>query len=466
MPGDIIVRPSEPKRSPEKKGAGFDIWGKPRKIELEGTTIELGPKDTIIDGVVYDLTNFSDHPGGETAISWAYGRDATALFRSYHIWNDKPRKLLQKYRKAEQPPELAEALKQLQSSSEWKNKRTQQQGWTWDDDFTEEAIQMVRDHFKGKDHFASWKKLAIMAVLFCMFLYTGILWFQGIWWTCVAFPFISWILGVHTLHDASHRAMSKTGWINDAYMIYALPFTSPIMWYHQHVIGHHTAPNTRQDPDLRHGARLWRYNKNSPHKWWHKYQLAYFQYLWIWSVFALALLWDFFTVKTGYYRNTIPLKGLRWLPHLADRAYSIFVIFIMPYFFQPLHQAVVWGFTWYFVIGLLFAAISQVNHVSPAVLEAFDQRWYPHQAATAVNYGRHSSLIYWMTGGLNFQIEHHMFPGINHEHLPALAPKLEALCKKHGVQYPYVKTYTDALLLHLDVLIDCAKLEEKVEKVD
>jgi delta11-fatty-acid desaturase len=426
------------------------------RFEYEGPEYHLGPKDTIIDGEVYNLTNFTNHPGGETAVSWAYGRDATALFHSYHIWNDKARKLMGKYKKKEQPPGLKAHLGSLQGNDSWKGKKTQLQGWTWDDEFSQELLEMVRDHFKGRSHICSWRKFGVIVVFFALFLVSGWYWFQGVWWSMVAFPCFSWLIGVNTFHDASHRAMSSKGWVNDAYTLAALMFSSPIMWYHQHIIGHHTAPNTRQDPDMRHGARLWRYNPNAPYRWWHKYQLSYFSYLWMWSVFALALLWDYFTIKTGVYRNTIPLKGLNIFPHLLQRSLVVCVFFITPLLVLPLHQAAVWGLSWYLVMGLLFAAISQVNHISVDTLEAFDSSWYKHQTITALNYGFGSSFTYYITGGLNYQIEHHLFPGINHEYLPELAPKVQVICNKYGVKYPYVSNFGKAFRLHLDVLFDCS----------
>lgn len=452
-----------------KKGEGgvgnFDV-----KLEscttFEEKKYNLGPCETIIDGVVYDLSGFTNHPGGETALSWAFQRDATALFRSYHVWNDAPRKMLEKYRKKEQPPTLAADLALAQSSEEWKDAKETLSGWDFDGEFGKDVLKMVREHFAGRTHFASNRRLAIICVLMLVLIYTIYHWFLGTWWSCLAFPIMGWVVGVNTLHDASHRAMSAKPWVNDAWMLFALPFTSPIMWYHQHVIGHHAAPNTRHDPDLRHGLRFWRYHPLYPFRWWHKYQLSYFLYLWAFSVFALALMWDYFTVRDGVYRRTVALKGLNLRNHLIERAYVVLFIFVSPFFCLELHQAIFWGLSWYLVIGVIFAAISQVNHVSSEVLLVFDRSWHRHQVITAVNYGLDSTLTFYITGGLNFQIEHHLFPGVNNEHLPGLSKKVRELCEKHNVKYPCEKTYFRALLAHLDVIFDMSMGPEKSTKME
>lgn len=113
-------------------------------------------------------------------------------------------------------------------------------------------------------------------------------------------------------------------------------------------------------------------------------------------------------------------------------------------------------------MGFTFATISQVNHISVHTLQAFDNNWYAHQCVTSLNYGPQSLLALVWSGALNFQIEHHLFPGVNHCHLPQIARKVEAICKKHGVPYNCVDTYFQALQLHVSVLACCAKAPKLV----
>ena len=69
---------------------------------------------------------------------------------------------------------------------------------------------------------------------------------------------------------------------------------------------------------------------------------------------------------------------------------------------------------------------------------------YTHQ-----DFGTQNWWCGFFSGGLNMQIEHHMFPCINHCHLPALQPKVMELCKRHGVEYHHVDGYRSAMETHI-----------------
>jgi linoleoyl-CoA desaturase len=61
--------------------------------------------------------------------------------------------------------------------------------------------------------------------------------------------------------------------------------------------------------------------------------------------------------------------------------------------------------------------------------------WATHQVTTTVDFARGNRVLSWYLGGLNFQVEHHLFPRICHLHYPALSPIVEATCRAHGVRY-------------------------------
>jgi linoleoyl-CoA desaturase len=74
--------------------------------------------------------------------------------------------------------------------------------------------------------------------------------------------------------------------------------------------------------------------------------------------------------------------------------------------------------------------------------------WAEHQVQTAVNYARSNPLLSWFVGGLNFQIEHHLFPRICHLHYPALAPLVEKTCQEFGINYQANETFRSAIASH------------------
>ena len=95
------------------------------------------------------------------------------------------------------------------------------------------------------------------------------------------------------------------------------------------------------------------------------------------------------------------------------------------------------------VLGAVLAVVFQLAHcVEQAAfpLPAADtgqmaSAWAAHQAETTVDFARNCPLVSWFLGGLNFQIEHHLFPRICHVNYPALAELVEGTCQEFGVPY-------------------------------
>jgi linoleoyl-CoA desaturase len=102
-----------------------------------------------------------------------------------------------------------------------------------------------------------------------------------------------------------------------------------------------------------------------------------------------------------------------------------------------------------FVVGNLLATVFQLAHcVDEAEFVGAgttDRDWTEHQVATTVDFARNNPLLCWYLGGLNFQVEHHLFPRVCHLHYPALAGIVEATCRAHGVRYRSEPTLLSAL---------------------
>jgi linoleoyl-CoA desaturase len=74
--------------------------------------------------------------------------------------------------------------------------------------------------------------------------------------------------------------------------------------------------------------------------------------------------------------------------------------------------------------------------------------WAVHQVETTVDFARGSRVLTWLLGGLNFQIEHHLFPRMCHVNYPAIAPVVEQTCRDYGVDYKQNATLCSALRSH------------------
>ena len=87
----------------------------------------------------------------------------------------------------------------------------------------------------------------------------------------------------------------------------------------------------------------------------------------------------------------------------------------------------------------------------PAPCEAtgsLDRAWAVHQAETSVNFSRHSRVVSWLVGGLNFQIEHHLFPRISHVHYPAISGLVEQTCREFGIRYTVHPSFWAGIASH------------------
>ena len=137
-------------------------------------------------------------------------------------------------------------------------------------------------------------------------------------------------------------------------------------------------------------------------------------------------------------------------------------IYVWPFFvFADRTKALAFAFIPITVYSLIFMLCTQVNHHSDETSAPSAQRsnWYRHQTGTSHNIVPSSwlsSLVTFLfTGGLNLQIEHHLFPCVNHWHLRALQPAIEAAARRHGASYPCSVSMGEAiwkLWAHLAVL--------------
>jgi len=91
---------------------------------------------------------------------------------------------------------------------------------------------------------------------------------------------------------------------------------------------------------------------------------------------------------------------------------------------------------------------------------SIDKPWAVHQVETSVDFARESGAACWLLGGLNFQIEHHLFSRICHVNYPAIAPLVERTCREFGIGYNYNVTFMAALRSHYRWLRSMGRPEE------
>lgn len=420
--------------------------------KLPSFSVEKNSELWFIHGKAYDLKEFMwRHPGGSRAMEVSRGRDCTELFESYHSLTDKPREMMSKF--------LVGTQDDYEPMFNWTDNKVNA--------FQNEVRQEVRNYFKEAkvDSKISNKRLTQLFVSLAVttFITLKYYWGQGSMWAIFLVPVLWWLLMVNAFHDASHYALSRNLYITTFWQ-YLFPFfTSPTTWDHQHVIAHHVYTNIhKMDPDLNHGLPVFRMHPHFRWRWMYNFQAAMVWVVWGVATFWLCNVYDFGGIVTGMYHGVLryqKLSPLRTVAHVFGRLFALFIIFVFPFYLGYSNlKATFMGISFTLIFSFCFMTTTQVNHFCEDLLihressNEISKCWSAHQVLTAQNFA-HDSTFWWVfSGGLNYQIEHHLFPGVNHEHLPNIKPIVKRLCEKHGIRYIYEPTYGDMLRKYLKLV--------------
>jgi delta11-fatty-acid desaturase len=436
------------------------MCGPAQKTEKNGRFI------TKIHGRYYDLTDFH-HPGGPVALSLAFGRDSTEMFESMHQFADKPKidALLRKYLIDESKDPICRTST-IESSTVYDWKETLSADFTNDlRNSVEPVLASHQSRISGTRRFdtkiTGTKALEILTFL-ALTIYQYYYFIQGEYYTVFTFPTALWIFTVNVFHDGSHFAVSKYPFINHILTETALLFSTPYTWYHQHIIGHHCFPNVEgKDPDLYHSVKFVRHSKDIRHRDRHKNQPFIFPLLWVVGVPLGLIMRGCIESMAGKPYN----KVVKLIPDEAAHIISrksiaprliaiVLLMFVAPLCYHGLTaKGAIFAIMPYLVYSCHFMICSQINHFTPETDEQSSKNFYIHQIVTGHDVAPDSYLMYLYTGGLNLQIEHHLFPTVNHCHLRKLAPVVRAVCAKHGVHYDVSPNLFIALRRHFEHLM-------------
>ncbi len=301
--------------------------------------------------------------------------------------------------------------------------------------------------------------LAWLGGSYALLLFAATTWWQA---TCLAVSAGLAVAGIafNVLHDANHGAYSRHRLVNRALSrLFDFLGGSSYLWRWKHNVFHHTYPNIPGlDADIDQ-APISRLAPAQPHRSAHR-----FQHLYLWPLYGLLVFkWhfvdDFRELATGRigqqkFRRPGP-KGLLWL--LSGKAFFFTAAFVVPAQFHPLWAVLLLYGVIFYVASFVLAVTFQLSHCVceahflPSTLEWSRPQeidWAVHQVESTADFARDSRLVTWYLGGLNFQIEHHLFPKICHVHYPVLSRIVEATCREFGVRYPTNPTLGAALASH------------------
>ena len=286
-------------------------------------------------------------------------------------------------------------------------------------------------------------------------------------------------IGMSIMHDANHGAYSSSTKVN-----YWLGHTLNLLggsvfnWKLQHNVLHHTYTNIlNYDDDIADKVIL----KFTPHnkaKWYHKFQPVYALFFYGITTLYWGILKDFMQfsryTKQGVNTSTKAQNRTLFIKLLLSKIIYFFVTIVLPIFILKMAAApYILGFLlMHFVAGVVLTLIFQLAHTVegttyPLPNENFtiENNWAIHQMNTTVNFSRYNKLISWYVGGLNFQVEHHLFPNICHVHYPQISEIVKSTAEEFGVPYLENKSFANAVGSHFKALISFGKLPDLDEAI-
>ncbi|KIO52984.1 fatty acid desaturase family protein [Flavobacterium hibernum] len=333
----------------------------------------------------------------------------------------------------------------------------------------------VNNYFKENNiqKTGNWKLHLKAVILFAVFLtpYFLILTLNMPFWAQLLLNILMGVgmagIGMNVMHDGNHGSYSSKSWINKIMggSIYILA-GNVHNWQVQHNVLHHTYTNIHgHDEDLDAG-RIIRFTQNAEWHRFHKFQHYYSFFLYGLLTFNWALTTDFKQMK-----NYLKRKLSYGAPQSPTKLWTVLVItkiiYVLIWIALPMLLGVTWWkvvigfFVMHYTAGLILSIVFQLAHVveetsNPIPNEdgEIENTWAIHQLYTTANFAPKNKVINWFTGGLNHQIEHHIFPNISHIHYGKIAEIVKQTAIECNLPYHEFRTMRGAVIAHYKHLKD------------
>ena len=302
--------------------------------------------------------------------------------------------------------------------------------------------------------------LAWLAVSYALLVFWADTWWQ-------ALPLITLVscavagVGFNIQHDGGHDAYA-TSRRGNRLAAFALDLMggSSYVWRFKHAVVHHHYTNiTGVDEDIDSEPFL----RLSPHQRWHR--LHRWQHWYAWLLFGfLPPKWTFyddframFAERVGSQRMPKP-RPFDVAVFLTGKLAFVFLVLGLPLLAGHSLLTVVGFYAIYaLVTGILISVVFQLAHCveeaeflePPVEGEKMPRPWSEHQLATTVDFAPRNRFLTWFLGGLNFQVEHHLFPRVSHVHYPALSQIVKETCARFGLTHRSHPGFFPALASHM-----------------
>jgi linoleoyl-CoA desaturase len=302
-------------------------------------------------------------------------------------------------------------------------------------------------------------------VLWAVASYALLVFVATTWWSaallCVSLGLALAGIGFAVMHDGGHGSYSSHGWLNrlSAAALDAVGGSS-YFWHHKHNLIHHSYTNVDGVDDDIDAAPFLRMADSQPLYWFHRFQHWYMVPLY--GLF-FATKWYFVDDVRSWIKGTIGQqsvprpRGWDAVQLVAGKLFFVTWALVVPLLLHPPLVVLAAYLGINAVLGITLALVFQLAHAvdgatfvsTPAAKERLERPFVEHQIATTANFAPANPVVTWYVAGLNFQIEHHLFPRVSHIHYPAIARIVRELCEESGVEYLSHATVWSALSSHV-----------------
>ena len=283
---------------------------------------------------------------------------------------------------------------------------------------------------------------------------------------CITMGFGMGGIGLSVMHDANHGSYSSKPWINNT-IGYSMNIIggNAFNWKVQHNVLHHTYTNIHEADEDISPRGVFRMCPNSEWKPVHRFQHIYAWFLYGLLTFVWVTFKDYGRIlrynrdglitkmKTNFYREVAVLA----LSKLMYISYTLIIpIIILPI---PAWWVFVGFMVMHFVSGFLLGIIFQPAHVvdgteypDPDEHGMMENTWAIHQLRTTTNFAERNRILSWYVGGLNLQVEHHLFPNICHVHYRKISSIVKKTAAEFDLPYKSYDSFRGAIAGHARLL--------------
>lgn len=321
----------------------------------------------------------------------------------------------------------------------------------------------------GQEQTGNWRLYAktVVAMLTIISAYSALVFFELPWWAVVIGAFVLCqgyvLMAFNVMHDGAHGSYSRKQWVNTL-MGASMDFmgSSQLLWRQKHNSLHHTYTNIDgRDDDISIGPLI-RLSPNQEWKPWHRFQHLY-------AVPLYSLLTLYWLLGSDLYKFITGKIGDTPMNSRTKRQFAYFVVtkiayfgyaLVIPMLFQPVWAVLLVFVGLHMLFGVTLALVFQLAHtvdgtsfpVPDSKTGHLETDWAVHQFNTTANFAPTSRIASFYMGGLNYQIEHHLFHKVSHVHYPHIAHIVQETCREFSVQYLSFPSVLSAMKAHFRFL--------------